>query len=66
MFAPIATYGDIAPLYSVESLADFLDVHPNTVRNMIDRGELDAVRLGRLIRIPRQSVIDILSTDEVE
>ena len=66
MSAVAISYEDIPPVFTISSLATFLAVHPNTVRNMIDRGELDAVRLGRLIRIPRQSVIDILSTDEVE
>lgn len=38
-------------LLSIESAAGHLDVSPYTVRRMIARGDLKAVRIGRLIRI---------------
>ncbi|WP_160159482.1 helix-turn-helix domain-containing protein [Actinomyces culturomici] len=38
--------------YSLARLADVLDVNPRTLRRMVDRGELEAVRIGRAIRIP--------------
>lgn len=38
--------------YSVPALADLLEVHPKTIRRMIDRGELSTVKVGRAVRIP--------------
>ena len=39
--------------YKVKKLADDADVTPNCIYQMIARGELEAVRFGRAIRIPR-------------
>ncbi|MCS7080471.1 MAG: helix-turn-helix domain-containing protein [Meiothermus sp.] len=39
--------------FSVEEAAQLLGLHPNTVRNLIARGELKATRVGRRILIPR-------------
>ena len=36
------------------------NVSPRTVRNLIDRGELKAIRVGRLWRIPTQSLAEYL------
>ena len=36
---------------TVFRVAEILDVSPNTVRNIINAGELEAVRVGRSIRI---------------
>ncbi|AZV00833.1 excisionase family DNA-binding protein [Mycobacterium phage Malec] len=45
------------PRASIAETAEFLGVHPNTVRNYIAEGKLKAVRLGpRLIRVERDSV----------
>ncbi|ALF00904.1 excise [Mycobacterium phage Serenity] len=45
------------PRASIQQTADYLGVHPNTVRNYIAAGKLKAVRLGpRLIRVERDSV----------
>ncbi|MBO1436084.1 helix-turn-helix domain-containing protein [Meiothermus sp. CFH 77666] len=40
-------------VFSVPELAQTLGVHKNHVYNMISRGELRVVRLGRVVRIPR-------------
>lgn len=40
--------------YKVKELADKADVTPNCVYQMIARGELEVVRFGRVIRIPRR------------
>ena len=40
--------------YKVRELADKADVTSNCVYQMIARGELEVVRFGRVIRIPRR------------
>lgn len=46
---------------SVVDVAVLLDCHPETVRRLIRRGELRAVRVGRLIRVPREAVTEFLA-----
>jgi excisionase family DNA binding protein len=38
-------------LYSVRYVADRLGVHPETIRRLIHDGRLDAVRVGRVLRV---------------
>ena len=40
-------------LLTVAEAAELLRVHPNHVYELIRRGELPHVRLGRVIRLPR-------------
>ena len=40
----------------VSEVAAAWDVNPNTVYRAIERGRLDAVRVGRVLRIPIESV----------
>jgi excisionase family DNA binding protein len=42
---------DTASLYSVRQVADRLGVHPETVRRLIHDGRLEAVRVGRVLRV---------------
>jgi excisionase family DNA binding protein len=42
---------DTTSLYSVRQVADRLGVHPETVRRLIHDGRLDAVRVGRVLRV---------------
>jgi excisionase family DNA binding protein len=44
----------------VAEVAVRLDVSPKTVRRMIDRGELHAHRIGRLVRVSERSLADCL------
>ena len=46
---PSGWLGD--PLLTIKDVADFLQVCPRTVRRMIDKGELKAIPVGRLVRI---------------
>lgn len=42
-------------LMSIAECARLLNVHPNTIRNLIIRGEIKAVRIGeRVVRIKRE------------
>ena len=43
-------------LLRVSEVAAAWDVCPNTVYRAIERGRLDAVRVGRVLRIPIESV----------
>jgi excisionase family DNA binding protein len=36
---------------TVAEVADLLKLNPQTIRNMIDRGDLTALRVGRRVRI---------------
>ncbi len=40
--------------FSVDEVAERLGVNPQTVRSMIERGDLRAIRVGRLLRIPAE------------
>ena len=40
--------------YSVKEIAEKVSVHPNTVRNWIESGELKAYKLGRVLRIKKE------------
>ena len=44
---------DSTPLLTVAEAAELLRVHSNHVYELIRRGELPHVRLGRVIRLPR-------------
>ncbi|GAA5189501.1 helix-turn-helix domain-containing protein [Ferrimonas gelatinilytica] len=41
---------------SVAQLADEWSCNPATISRLVERGELKAFRLGRVLRIPRTSV----------
>jgi excisionase family DNA binding protein len=45
-----------APLTTIGETATILHVAPRTIRRMIERGELHAVRIGRSVRIRRQDI----------
>lgn len=45
---------------TVQEAADFTNLHPRTVRNMISFGVIRAVRLGRLVRV------DLRALDKLE
>ncbi|MFZ7090788.1 helix-turn-helix domain-containing protein [Primorskyibacter sp. 2E233] len=45
------------PIYTPDQLADRWKCCANTVRKAIESGELAAFRVGRLLRIPEESVL---------
>jgi excisionase family DNA binding protein len=49
-----------APLMTIGETATILHVAPRTIRRMIKRGELHAVRIGRSLRIRRQDIERII------
>ena len=42
-----------------DEVAKYLSVSRKTIYLWIDTGKLDAVKISRLIRIPRKSVLDL-------
>jgi excisionase family DNA binding protein len=46
-------------LRSIAAAAEFLDVHPRTVRRMIHAGELRAYRVARLLKVDMNEVQDL-------
>jgi excisionase family DNA binding protein len=53
-------------LYSVRDVASRLGVHPETVRRLIHDGRLDAVRVGRVLRVHSESLHGFLVNQRVK
>jgi excisionase family DNA binding protein len=53
-------------LYSVRQVADQLGVHPETVRRLIHDGRLEAVRIGRVLRIAASELDGFLARQRVK
>jgi excisionase family DNA binding protein len=53
-------------LYTVRQVADQLGVHPETIRRLIHDGRLDAVRVGRLLRVGGSSLDGFLARQRVK
>ncbi len=53
-------------LYSVRDVANRLGVHPETVRRLIHDGRLDAVRVGRVLRVDSDSFHGFLVSQRVK
>jgi excisionase family DNA binding protein len=54
------------PLFSVREVADQLGVHPETIRRLIHDGRLEAVRIGRVLRVPGHAVDEFLARQRVK
>jgi excisionase family DNA binding protein len=44
---------------TVRELAEYLQLNMQTVRNWITRGELESIKLGRAVRIPRKAAVAV-------
>ena len=55
----------LSPLYSVREVAEQLGVHPETIRRQIHEGRLEAVRVGRLLRIPKEALEALLDAQRI-
>ena len=58
--------GNRAELYSVREVAGRLGVHPETIRRLIHDGRLDAVRVGRLLRVGAADVETFLTRQRIK
>jgi excisionase family DNA binding protein len=53
-------------LVSVRDVAHQLGVHPETIRRLIHDGRLDAVRVGRVLRVHRAALDSFLARQRVK
>lgn len=53
-------------LYSVREVAGQLGVHPETIRRLIHGGRLDAVRIGRVLRVHKTAVDTFLARQRIK
>ncbi len=53
-------------MYSIEEVADMLNVNRNTVRRMLIRGELKGIKVGRLWRIKEEDLKEFLGIEDNE
>jgi excisionase family DNA binding protein len=60
-----ASCGPRSRLLTLKEAADQLALSTRTVRRLVARGDLDAVRLGRSVRIAPSSLEKILNLNEV-
>ena len=58
--------GEPGGLVSVREVAAQLGVHPETIRRLIHDGRLDAVRVGRVLRVHREAVDRFLARQRVK
>jgi excisionase family DNA binding protein len=57
---PARIGSSLAPLMTVAEAATALRVSTKTVRRMLDRGELHRVRVGRLVRIHAEEIVQYI------
>jgi excisionase family DNA binding protein len=48
------------PLWTVEDVADYLQLQPETIRSMARRGELPALKIGKVWRFQKQAIHEML------
>ena len=53
---------DYPPVLNVNEVADILGVTGKTIRNLIKAGDIGSIKVGRLIRIPIDRLIDYLGS----
>jgi excisionase family DNA binding protein len=46
-------------MFKIKELADLLQLNQQTVRNMVNRGELEFVKIGRTKFIPREAAVKL-------
>ena len=49
---------------SISDVAEILNVTPATIRRHIKKNDLPHIKVGRLVRIPKDSLIDLLHGDQ--
>jgi len=53
-------------LYTVREVAGQFGVHPETIRRLIHDGRLDAVRVGRVLRVHKGAVDSFLTRQRIK
>ena len=54
------------PTMSIEQVAVYLNRSTQTIRRLITKGQLRAVRVGRSLRIEEKALADFLNTAQVK
>ncbi len=52
------------PLWTVEDLAAYLKLQPETIRSMARRGELPAMKIGKVWRFQKQAISELFGKPE--
>lgn len=60
--APTTTAAEPERVLRVSEVAEHLDCNPHLVYRLIHRGELRALRVGRLIRVPLSALNEYLAS----
>jgi excisionase family DNA binding protein len=56
---------NIEPIYyTIEEVAKILKVHENTIYNWVESGKLQAIKIGNLWRIPRESLPQVVENNK--
>ena len=53
-------FADWPELLSVDEVAAVTNVGRNAIYDLIKRGEIKAVKFGRLLRVPKASLLDVM------
>lgn len=48
------------PLWTVDDVADYLKLQPETIRSMARRGELPAIKIGKVWRFQKHAIHEML------
>lgn len=52
------------PVLNVDEVSQILGVTPKTVRNLIKAGDIPCLKVGRLLRIPKDKLVEFLEKGE--
>ncbi len=58
-------FEDLPDSAKVEQVAAVLNVSPGLIRREIAAGRIRAIRLGRILRVPRSTVAELLHAQEL-
>ena len=50
----------VEPLLTIQALATYLGIHPQTIYSMARKGDIPSVRIGRAWRFDREAVLAAL------
>ncbi len=53
---------EVDSLWTVEDVAGYLKLQPETIRSMARRGELPAIKLGKVWRFQKTAICEMLAT----
>lgn len=57
---------DYPPALSISDVAEILNITPATVRRHIKTNDLPHIKVGRLVRIPKDSLVGYLHGDQTQ